>query len=56
MTEWFKQWFGEEYHDLYAHRDEADARRVVALIRNVGGGGGTGGGLRSLTRHAPASA
>src|SRR5437867_7650914 len=35
MTEWFKQWFGEEYHDLYAHRDEADARRVVALIRNV---------------------
>ncbi len=35
MTEWFKQWFGEEYHDLYAHRDEADARRAVALIRRV---------------------
>lgn len=35
MTEWFKQWFGEEYHDLYAHRDEADAGRAVALIRNV---------------------
>lgn len=35
MTEWFKQWFGEEYHDLYAHRDEADARRAVDLIRRV---------------------
>ncbi|HEY7194743.1 MAG TPA: methyltransferase domain-containing protein [Gemmatimonadales bacterium] len=35
MTEWFKQWFGEEYHDLYAHRDEADARRAVNLIRGV---------------------
>jgi SAM-dependent methyltransferase len=35
MTEWFKHWFGEEYHDLYAHRDEADARRAVALIRGV---------------------
>jgi SAM-dependent methyltransferase len=35
MTEWFKQWFGEEYYDLYAHRNEEDARRAVALIRNV---------------------
>lgn len=32
MTEWFKQWFGEEYHALYPHRDEDDARRAVALI------------------------
>ena len=35
MTEWFKQWFGEEYHDLYAHRDEEDARRAVSLILDV---------------------
>jgi SAM-dependent methyltransferase len=35
MTEWFEQWFGEEYHALYPHRDEEDARRAVALIRRV---------------------
>ena len=35
MTEWFEQWFGEEYHALYPHRDEADARRAVSLIREV---------------------
>jgi SAM-dependent methyltransferase len=35
MTEWFEQWFGEEYHALYPHRDEEDARRAVALIQNV---------------------
>jgi len=35
MTEWFKHWFGDEYHGLYAHRDEEDARRAVALIRGA---------------------
>jgi SAM-dependent methyltransferase len=35
MTEWFEQWFGEEYHALYPHRDDADARRAVALIQRV---------------------
>jgi SAM-dependent methyltransferase len=35
MTEWFEQWFGEEYHALYPHRDDEDARRAVALIRDV---------------------
>lgn len=35
MTEWFEQWFGEEYHVLYPHRDDADARRAVALIQRV---------------------
>ena len=34
MTEWFEQWFGEEYHALYPHRDDEDARRAVALIRS----------------------
>ncbi len=32
MTEWFEQWFGEEYLKLYPHRDEVDAAEVVALI------------------------
>src|SRR5438309_9900878 len=35
MTEWFEQWFGEEYHDPCPHRDDEDARRAVALIRSV---------------------
>ena len=35
MTEWFEEWFGEEYLQLYPHRDEADARRLVALLTRV---------------------
>jgi SAM-dependent methyltransferase len=35
MTEWFEQWFGEEYHALYPHRDADDARRAVALVQRV---------------------
>ncbi len=30
MDEWFKDWFDEDYAALYAHRDEAEARRAVA--------------------------
>jgi SAM-dependent methyltransferase len=37
MTEWFEEWFGEDYLRLYPHRDDADAARAVALIaRSVG--------------------
>jgi SAM-dependent methyltransferase len=32
MTEWFEEWFGEEYLRLYPHRDAAEAERAVALI------------------------
>ncbi len=35
MAEWFEEWFGEEYLHLYPHRNEADAERVVALLRKV---------------------
>jgi ubiquinone/menaquinone biosynthesis C-methylase UbiE len=28
---WWESWFGEEYLDLYPHRDLADARRAVAF-------------------------
>ena len=35
MAEWFEEWFGEEYLQLYPHRDDADAERVVALLRRV---------------------
>lgn len=32
MTEWFEQWFGEEYLRLYPHRDNEDAAQLTALI------------------------
>ncbi len=34
MTEWFEQWFGEEYLRLYPHRDDDDAAQLTALIAN----------------------
>jgi SAM-dependent methyltransferase len=33
VTEWFEEWFGEEYLHLYPHRDEAEADLAVALLR-----------------------
>ncbi len=35
MTEWFEQWFGEEYLRLYPHRDAQDAAEAVRLIASV---------------------
>lgn len=35
MSEWFEEWFGEEYLHLYPHRNEADAERIVELLRAV---------------------
>ena len=32
MPEWFEEWFGEEYLQLYPHRDDAEAERAVGLI------------------------
>jgi SAM-dependent methyltransferase len=29
---WYQEWFGEEYLELYAHRDEHEARRQVAFF------------------------
>lgn len=37
MTEWFEEWFGEEYLALYPHRDDREAEEVVALIRRTVG-------------------
>src|SRR5262249_58260262 len=42
MTEWFEQWFGEEYHALYPHRDAEDARRAVALVLRIAPATGDG--------------
>ena len=35
MTEWFEEWFGEEYLRLYPHRDDREAERAVDLIRET---------------------
>ena len=34
---WYQEWFGEEYLELYAHRDEEEARRQVAFFREHAG-------------------
>lgn len=31
---WYQEWFGEEYLELYSHRDEEEARRQVAFFRD----------------------
>ena len=36
MTEWFEQWFGEEYLRAYPHRDDDDAERLVRLLGELG--------------------
>lgn len=35
MSEWFEHWFGDEYLELYPHRDDAEATQVVDLLRRV---------------------
>lgn len=29
---WYKEWFGQDYLDLYAHRDEQEAERHVGFV------------------------
>jgi SAM-dependent methyltransferase len=37
MSEWFEDWFGEEYLQLYPHRDQLEADRAVALVNEATG-------------------
>lgn len=30
---WYREWFGEEYLELYSHRDEEEARKQVRFFR-----------------------
>ena len=32
---WYKEWFGEEYLELYAHRDEGEAERHVDFVADL---------------------
>ncbi|WP_419935541.1 class I SAM-dependent methyltransferase [Candidatus Palauibacter sp.] len=36
-AEWFRDWFGDAYLELYPHRDEEEAARGVALYRERSG-------------------
>ncbi len=35
MTEWFTDWFGHTYLDVYPHRDDEDAREALGLVTKV---------------------
>ncbi len=34
---WYQEWFGEEYLELYSHRDEHEARQQVAFFSRICG-------------------
>lgn len=34
---WYREWFGEEYLDLYSYRDEEEAKHHVAFFRQLFG-------------------
>ncbi len=34
---WYQEWFGEEYLELYSHRDENEARQQVSFFRKTFG-------------------
>lgn len=31
-ADWFEEWFGEDYLDIYQHRDETEAEHLIELI------------------------
>lgn len=37
MSEWFEDWFGEDYLQLYPHRDDVEAARAVELLAAAAG-------------------
>lgn len=39
---WYEEWFGREYLELYAHRDDDEAERHVAFVERVFDSGGAG--------------
>lgn len=39
---WYKEWFGEEYLELYSHRDESEAEEHVDLVERALGGSACG--------------
>jgi len=42
VSEWFEQWFGEEYLQAYPHRDDEDAGRLAAYLKREGVCGASG--------------
>jgi trans-aconitate methyltransferase len=31
-ADWYEEWFGDDYLDIYQHRDESEAERAIELI------------------------
>src|SRR5436305_180109 len=40
LMTWYHEWFGEEYLELYSHRDEREAQQQVAFVQSQFGGVG----------------
>ena len=51
---WYKEWFGEEYLELYAHRDAGEADRHVGFVTQHLGGGQPRGFAPGPPRGGPA--
>ena len=34
-TEWYAEWFGKDYLEVYAHRNESEAKRHVDFLKEV---------------------
>ena len=32
--QWFETWFNEDYEQIYAHRDDKEARQIINLFEN----------------------
>lgn len=58
---WYQEWFGEEYLELYSHRDESEAKQQVSFLQSQLGlirgpvldlACGTGRHMKELRAHA----
>jgi SAM-dependent methyltransferase len=47
---WYEEWFGQEYLDLYAHRDDDEAELHVAFVERVFGTAAAGDAPGNLGR------
>lgn len=48
VAAWYKEWFGEDYLDLYAHRDRREAEQQIDFVEQQLGGGERPGAVLDL--------
>ena len=51
---WYKDWFGEEYAELYSYRDDSEAEQDADFVEHYLGGGPRTRGPCSTSPAAPA--